>query len=212
MSSTQEIPFFDKRNLNQIFSLIEEKKWDEAKTKWVLDFLKLQPTEKAFNSYGDPFQHFGKILSFQQKYNELLTCDECQSNLGNYESDYYTFSRDSSNEIFHDFFLLLECRLCRRVVKSKHKGNFNIEPAFLYCETFYKDNTANLKCNQLPRYIEINDLNYKLLLAQIKIGEHFKGIFLLNEKFYLIDDLQHKNRRLRVPKEHKIVSCLYYLC
>ena len=41
MSSTQEIPFFDKRNLNQIFSLIEEKKWDEAKTKWVLDFLKL---------------------------------------------------------------------------------------------------------------------------------------------------------------------------
>ncbi len=209
--SSEKIHIFDKEKLNKIFSFIDQNKWNEAKTIWVLDFLRLKPTGKNFDCFSSPFDIFGEVLSSQQKYKEELKCEECHLSLGSFTSDFYLFTRDSLNELFQDFFLFQECTLCRKIVKSKLQGIFNVKPAFLYCETFYKDNTVNLNCYQLPRYLEIRSLTYKLLLAQIKIKDHFKGIFLLSDNFFLIDDLQNKNKKLKVPKDHKVVCCLYYL-
>ena len=68
----------------------------------------------------------------------------------------------------------------------------------------------------MPKLIIIKDLCFKLLLSQIiidenKITAHFKGIFLINDTFYLIDDLDNGNKKLKLPKKHKVTSCLYYL-
>ena len=58
----------------------------------------------------------------------------------------------------------------------------------------------------MPKLIKIKDLCFKLLLSQIiidenKITAHFKGIFLINDTFYLIDDLDNGNKKLKLPKK-----------
>jgi hypothetical protein len=71
-----------------------------------------------------------------------------------------------------------------------------------------------LTCNQLEKEIKVQNLTFQLLVAQIIFNEnkssaHFKGLFLIDDKFYLIDDLQ-KGKRLDIPKKHTVTSCLYY--
>jgi hypothetical protein len=214
MSNEEDTGLFCKEKLLKMFSFIDKKEWNEAKTIWALEFLKLNPGQtNNFSFFNDSFSIFGKILSYQQKYSENLSCSECNIDLGVSESDFLVFSRDQSKEIQRNFYIT--CRKCQNSVKSKFRGNFCVKPGFLYCEMFYSeinDSTTHIKCHELPKLISLNNLNFKLLLAQIYINNnHFKGIFLLDEKFVLIDDLQHGNKRLRVPKEHKVTCCLYFI-
>ena len=73
-----------------------------------------------------------------------------------------------------------------------------------------------LGCYQFPQIILIQNSSSKLITAQIitnqgKENAHLKGIYLINDNFYLIDDLDKQSRELVIPKKHKVISCLYYL-
>ena len=73
-----------------------------------------------------------------------------------------------------------------------------------------------LGCYQLPQNILIENSSFKLITAQIIVNQgkenaHFKGIYFINDNFYLIDDLDKDNRELVIPKKHKVTSFLYYL-
>jgi hypothetical protein len=199
-----------KKKLNQIFTFIEENKWDEAKTIWILDFLKQLPEQKTFCTFNQSFNVFGRFLSVQQKYTEDLTCRGCEYNIGVKVSDFLMFSKAyNSNFLTRDIFFI-ECRKCKNNIISEH-GNFVTKPAFLYCEILYKSMTDSVKCYELPEFIYIKDLTFKLILAQIYEHNHFLGIFLLKDKFVVLNDLQNKIRNLEVPPVHKVTHCLYFL-
>ena len=76
--------------------------------------------------------------------------------------------------------------------------------------------SKKVNCSEVPKELKINELSFKLLCCQIivneqsKTGAHFKGIFLIDDLFYLIDDLK-KDKKLDIPKSHKVTNCLYYL-
>jgi hypothetical protein len=169
MSSSISIDLFDKAKLQQAFSYIEDDEWDKAKTIWILDFLKETPNleTKTFSTFNQSFDVFGRFLTSQQKYSETLECvnEKCKYSLGIKESDFYMFSRDDSNKLTHDFFFA-KCRKCKTDVSCSLSGNFNINPAFLYCEMSYKNTTKPINCYELPKLLKINNLTFKLLLAQ----------------------------------------------
>ena len=71
--------------------------------------------------------------------------------------------------------------------------------------TILVKNKETVTCLQLPKHIRVQDLCFKLILAQILVNDwsnssHFKGIFLLNDAFYLVIDLDKGNRDLNVPE------------
>ena len=73
-----------------------------------------------------------------------------------------------------------------------------------------------LGCYQFPQIILIQNSSFKLITAQIIINKgkenvHLKGIYLINDNFYFIDDLDKENRELVIPKKHKVTCCLYFL-
>ena len=96
-------------------------------------------------------------------------------------------------------------------------GHFLKSPCWLYFDVLYDINEKRtLTCQMLPKSIIKQNFRFKLILAQIIVNggtknAHFKGIFLINENFFLIDDLQKNKRNLSVPKKHKVTSCLYYI-
>ena len=66
-------------------------------------------------------------------------------------------------------------------------GHFSISPAWLYFDVSYEKNDRSklVNCLELPKIIELQNVRFKLILAQILVNQnrkesHFKGIFLLN--------------------------------
>jgi len=64
---------------------------------------------------------------------------------------------------------------------------------------------------ELPREIIVSNKKYRLLLGKIHETNHFTSIFYINKRFYGFDDLKNKVFDNKVPVEHRIESCLYYL-
>jgi hypothetical protein len=195
---------------------IEENKWDEAKTIWVLHFLQLKPNnKKCFDLFGDVHMFFGKILGHQQIYNENIDCELCKLSYS-LQSDTFFFHFDEVNENIQYSFAVRYCNLCSNKILSKNNGTFLSIPAWLYFDVNYDlDSNFKLHINHVPRIISINGDSYKFLCAIInntvnKIN-HFRGIFLLDEKYCFVDDLSHNKNNLEIPKKHKITSLIYYL-
>ena len=219
MSEANLIESFNKENLNQIFSNVNQNKWDEAKTIWLLDFLNLKPNKEvsSFNAMSDSFNVFGRFIEHQQTYNLKLCCSTCKR-IKNKLGSSITFEKIDKNKAIYEF----EYESCRNCCKKMDLMDlqFRSVPAWLYLDTVYGDNQLNnnLGHTMLPKKLKINNYTYQLLLAQIiiisddiNIANHFKGIFLINNNFYLIDDLQKGASNLKIPKNTKVTSCLYYL-
>ena len=85
---------------------------------------------------------------------------------------------------------------------------FENPPPWLFIQTY---KTKAIYVNELPKLLTINDLNYQILCVTIhtKTPEHFRSIFYLNSRFYLIDDLKH-TIETKIPVK-QIVTCFYYL-
>jgi hypothetical protein len=63
----------------------------------------------------------------------------------------------------------------------------------------------------LPTHVKINQKEHKLLFATFNFGAcHFVGIFILNNKYYVVDDLEPNITFKTCPKNH-ISMCFYYL-
>lgn len=153
MLNAESIDNFNKDKINQIYFLIEENKWNEVKTIWVLEFLKQEPNNfvKLFSTFDQSYNVFGSFLSAQQLYTTELVCDneDCKFSLGIRESAFYIFTRDDSNLLIHDFFVV-NCKKCHTKMSCNYSGSFNVTPAFLYCDTMYRVDTLPINCKELP--------------------------------------------------------------
>jgi hypothetical protein len=73
-----------------------------------------------------------------------------------------------------------------------------------------KNSLKNLKYNELPPIISIDNLNYQFLCVTTHSPGHFKAIFKLNSKDYLIDDLNPTMVEEKQPNE-KLNVAFYFL-
>ncbi len=176
-----------------------------------------------FSAFGDSYQTFGRVISKQQSYQVDLKCEnsKCPKKTSiTTTSNQFFYSINSNNVYKPLFYLEYFCDTCKSVLSEK-SGAFVSNPAWLYFDMNYRQTNTRredyLTCNHLEKESpeKVQNLTFQLLVAQIIFNEnkssaHFKGLFLIDDKFYLIDDLQ-KGKRLYVPKKHKVTSCLYYL-
>ena len=214
LSNNISIDEFDKEKLNKMFSYIEKGNWNHVKSIWILEFLKLIPSEDHvfINTYLDSFQTFGKIIEKQQICNLSLTCDFCSRKIYKHTSSNFYYDINGQYSLGKHY-----CSKCRKIMSViKGSENFLTKPAWLYFDINYLQKNQKLSCFRIPKRIEINELNFKLIIAQILVNEnkedaHFKGVFLINDSYFLLNDLDQGNRELKVPKKNKVTACLYYL-
>ena len=87
-------------------------------------------------------------------------------------------------------------------------SNFIDLPPFL---TIDINHETIIDIQKLPKDLKVNNHYYKLLCATFKATRlHFKAIFLLDNEFYLVDDLNSDILTKNIPR-HSIDVCFYYL-
>ena len=96
--------------------------------------------------------------------------------------------KDKNNNLTHTFSEEFECPGCGQTMVELG-GKFLSTPAWLFFDVNY-DNDVKVNCSDVPKTIKVNEFTYKLILCQIRMSHmaHFKGIFLINDKFYLLDE------------------------
>ena len=216
LADSSQVTAFDKASINLVIDSIEQNKWNEAKTVWILKFLKMTPNKEGqFSTYSDTFRVFGRILSSQQLFFADSKCSCCDFSQFKESTEFY-FNHDANNNLIYELSFGDICPLCNQKMDG-NKGRFSSNPAWLFFDVNYNHKSfEKVNCSELPKVIQINELSFKLLCCQIivneqsKAGAHFKGIFLIDDSFYLIDDLK-KDVKLNVPTSHKVTNCLYYL-
>ena len=67
-----------------------------------------------------------------------------------------------------------------------------------------------IKVEDLPHVLLISNRKYQLLCVSIYRTNHFRSIYLLNNSYFLVDDLKPTSFNEKIPKI-KIVTWFYYL-
>ena len=169
----------------KIIELIDKNDWNNAKKLLILDILKINPNEKHISLFGTENEFF---INFFSKYQNHFIKQQCSPNCYLNNSIYLN---DSSSLYFvkiDDIVTLTvltneNCNLCSRKINAtislQHHTNFLI----------IESSELNIRVYDLPENLNINGNEYTFLCTPFNENAHFKSIFKLNKKFYLVDDL-----------------------
>ncbi|CAF1002784.1 unnamed protein product, partial [Brachionus calyciflorus] len=175
----------------EIIELIEEKKYNRAKTIWITKICNLKTVNNSYSTFGTEHEFTLKYL------NQFQTID-------------IALEKDKSNNVI----ILLgkrECGGCKLFYEEKIE--FIETPPFLVIENMFN---RKIDIKELPPLFKFNNHLFQLLFAthnlegSILEKSHFRSIFKLNHEFYLVDDLS-PNFYVKIVKDFKISSCFYYL-
>ena len=146
---------------------------------------------------NDSYAVFGSVISHQQSYLSQFKCVFCHHE-ELIESNQFCFIRDLNNNIVEQFLYEAQCSVCN--IKAENiNGSFVSTPIWLFFDIHYKCFDEKVHCSDVPKFIRVNKLTYKLLCCQIivnaqsKTAAHFKEVFLIDDCFLLVDDLYSKN-------------------
>ena len=204
--------------LLEIINEIDKNNWNRAKTLWLFDFCKRDKSGicndhntvhlNSICTFGTEYTHFYRHVSFLQSFNTVEKCNTCKIDLSrNNVSEYLYLIRSEDKLILYiqesDY-----CYKCNSIIEKKI--NFvNNDPCWLICEI---DTHLELTYDVLPKIIFFNNINYKLLCCTFNVeNNHFRSIFYINKKCYLIDDMNaHYVSIITGEMKNKIVTCFYY--
>ena len=114
--------------------------------------------------------------------------------------------RNCNNDFILNVQTNKKCNRCDKDYECAIK--FFKDPCWLICEI---DAQTEAHIESLPKSIMLNKKLYNLLCATYHDGiAHFKAIFLLNNKFYVVDDRNSTHINEEIPM-HSITTCFYYL-
>lgn len=192
--------------LKTMISLIQSNKWNDAKYKWLIEICNLQPNQQGsqtLDCFGSVNEYFSKHLRFFQKYSFNRCHNKCKPSSS---SDSIIFFM-SDKQVFCSFYSReLTCYVCNE--KYQEHSRFLMTPPFLIIEVDYK---SKIRVDMLPIDLNFNNHAYRFLSCNFKSSSrHFKAIFYLNNKFFLVDDLNNKIMSEIIPR-HTVNVCFYYL-
>jgi hypothetical protein len=148
-----------------------------------------------------------------QSYNLYQICS------GNCENNGSLISNDSSviffkkiNDIIEMYYTYRDkCNKCR--IRVSHSILFHNYPQFLFIESIYN----NIFFDEIPKQINIENSVFKLLCVTTHKMDHFKAIFNLFNREYLIDDLGPLISELTIQRQRNdvrnspVTVSFYYL-
>ncbi|CAF1031356.1 unnamed protein product [Brachionus calyciflorus] len=191
------IPEFEpKMIIKLIVKKINDLKWDEARQLWIERIMKfkLHFDQCSICLFGSESERFTRYLSVFQKYNIIKNCTkDCIDNLKiiRENQDIIFFDKQQEN-VGIDFGRKSEnyCQICKALISNDIQ--FCSNPNFLLIHSKF----LNIYLDNLPKLITIDKKNYKLMNATFGAHGHFRGIFLIEENFYLVDDIGQKMEKI----------------
>jgi len=127
-------------------------------------------------------------------------------NKSSQKCDYLSFTKEDNSIIFN--LNQLTWSVCKE--KFYVSNQFLNTPPFLLIHVDAKTK-VNVNVKELPNQIEINSFTYKFLFCNFKPSpQQFKAIFMINNKFFLVDDLKNKELIDQIP-DYLVDLCFYYL-
>jgi hypothetical protein len=184
-----------------IINLIDNEQWNEAKSMWIIKVLNMRLNEKeSVSTYGSEYDMFiSRVVGFQMyQLNKNCKCKRKKYKMGS-----LYFARNSEEvtiSLFEN-----ECRECGSEDFKEYV--FTSTPAFLIVENLFNIPIMN---TDIPRFFELKGVKYSLLCATFHDIDHYRAIFLLNNRFYLVDDLKPTNFKDKLPS-HCISSSFYII-
>ena len=198
------LPLDQRETIIEIVEKIQNNDWNEAKELWIIKVMKYNRRIKdgTISLFGSKSSHF---LDYLSKYQEHKLIQSCKTRC----SENGKAIRDDSDKIFFRFVrkklclysgLLGKCRKCRSNISSTIR--FKNNPFFLFIESI----NQNIFLNQIPLNITIDNLRFALLCVTIHKPGHFVSVFIINERFYLIDDLDQSTTQLIDAQDDRLKS------
>ncbi len=87
---------------------------------------------------------------------------------------------------------------------------FENQPPWIVIEQSWKKQKEAVDIKLLPTYLIINKIRYNLLcMYNFDSINHFRGIYLLNEKYYMINDLTG-SAKLLDTNDHIVSAFIFY--
>ena len=84
-------------------------------------------------------------------------------------------------------------------------SEFKNNPPWLLIQTYQ----SRIYIQEIPKEVKLRDKNYQFLCSTILLSNHFRGIFYLNNEYFLIGDL-NLSKMLKKITKLEIVTCFYY--
>ena len=197
------------KKIDLIVSLIDLDKWNEAKTVWILEFVKIKPSNGAFSVWGCEHDNFINLIKCLQTRNYVCKNYSCKD-AGSFKqlTDFYFYKKE--NTITCSLVDKHPCMIC--CSKENTDSQFMVKPCWIFFQCNYDifGTDDGISINELPTFLTVDNLQYNLLMTTISTPNHFKSIFFLNKNFYLIDDLNIKTASNKIPI-HKVRTCVYFI-
>lgn len=202
-------------NLTKIITEIENLNWNKAKEIWTLTIMNYQFgfQQRSISFFGCEFEFFIKYLKEFQTHSLIqIFKEDCKYNKNleiSNDSDIIFFKKSVTGVSLYSRFVS-NCSNCNYRTSSEIK--FNQTPSFLFIQSMQQ----NIKINDLPKSILIDNQNYRLLCATLHKRNHFLGVFEINDNFFIVDDLNQQMRNINdtdLQEENNLFtsSHLYYL-
>jgi hypothetical protein len=192
-------------SLLKVIDFIENMKWNEAKSSWLVDIAKINPEKKTINCFGAEARVFGKHVDVMQEF--VFVCGTTDCILFNRAIDNarnFFIKRDSNNNVFFPY-LNMQCTECNQTQNIRFVHN----PPWILVES---DVYSGISFTELPKKLFLGGLDFKLLCCTISSNmtpAHFEAIFELENKIYFLDDLAASAVEYLPPKTN--TSCSLYI-
>ena len=182
--------------ISKLVNLIELEKWDRAKTLWILTN-KIEPKANSyFSLFGTEFQFFVQYVIHKQKYEIVCENENCK-----YKNQFLTYS-ELQFVRKNDTCSLNICEMC--------EISFKNNPYCLFIEYLNFNNNDLIDIIQIPSKLKLKNQIFSFLCCTFCKDNHFKGIFNVNKRFYLVDDMK-QIVGTKIGFKPDIRYCFYYL-
>ena len=184
--------FVETSILRKIINNVELFKWNDAREHWIIDIMKLKKPANSFISlYGSEYEMFIKYLLIYQRHDAIQICsDTCRSNKNviNKGRDMLMFNKIGM-QVGLNMFHSKKCNNCgNRIMLEPHFVN---KPKFVFVES-----PGNIFLDEIPPNVQLGTSNFKWFCTTLHKRNHFLGVFEVDGKKFIVDDLQQNAKQL----------------
>lgn len=173
--------------IKKIIENIQEQKWNLARQLWIVDIMKYKekPIRNTISMFGSESEMFLKYIGIYQKHNLKQICTlNCEyTNKIINKDNYYIFFEQKNGKLQLHSYSYKKCKKCKKQILLEYE--FVNNPNMLLIQTA----SSNVKISEIPQIIRINDNNFRVMCVTLHKDNHFIGVFELNGKRYVVDDL-----------------------
>jgi hypothetical protein len=133
------------------------------------------------SKYVEPLEDFQRMNLIQ---NSDPNCRYNRTIAANYSVALFAIRQN--NQTIIDPHYTGYCRGCNLYIQTDVQ--FLHRPNFLLVKTTKK----GIKIDHMPKNLVIDNMNFRLISCTLHTGNHFLGVFLIDDQNYLVDDLTQR--------------------